>query len=151
MSQDIAKDDFDISYNTVVGIRSKADLVELWEGLRRELNTTIRRAYFILLIIYWQLYGTFTVVYISRSLWSDWRMRKQWIPGLLRVREGLGTRQRRKMRNQRKRIYPNGVPYMGRDECWRYQPSLDEAPSNSMFLRACGAATKRRTTADIVS
>ena len=32
-----------------------------------------------------------------------------------------------------------------------YQPSLDEAPSNSMFLRAGGAATKRRTTADIVS
>ena len=32
-----------------------------------------------------------------------------------------------------------------------YQPSLDEAPSNSMFLRAGGAAVKRRTTADIVS
>ena len=31
-----------------------------------------------------------------------------------------------------------------------YQPSLDEAPSNSMFLRAGGAAVKR-TTADIVS
>jgi hypothetical protein len=31
-----------------------------------------------------------------------------------------------------------------------YQPSLDEAPSNSIFLRAGGAAVKR-TTVDIVS
>ena len=32
-----------------------------------------------------------------------------------------------------------------------YEPGLDEAPSNSVFLRAGGAAAKRRTTADIVS
>ena len=32
-----------------------------------------------------------------------------------------------------------------------YQPSLDEAPANSMFLRAGGTSTRRKTTADIVS
>ena len=32
-----------------------------------------------------------------------------------------------------------------------YQPSLDKAPANSMFLRADGISTKRKTTADIVS
>ena len=30
-----------------------------------------------------------------------------------------------------------------------YHPSLDEAPANSMFLRAGGATLKRRSTADI--
>ena len=34
---------------------------------------------------------------------------------------------------------------------WGAISQVDEAPSNSMFLRAGGAAVKRRTTADIVS
>ena len=37
LSQDITEHEFDIDYlqsNTVVSIRSKADLDELWEGLR---------------------------------------------------------------------------------------------------------------------
>ena len=44
LSQDITEDDFDIGYlqgNTVVSIRSKADLDEIWEGLRRGSNTTL--------------------------------------------------------------------------------------------------------------
>ena len=44
LSQDITKEDFNIGYlqgNTVVSIRSKADLDELWEGLRRRANTTL--------------------------------------------------------------------------------------------------------------
>ena len=44
LSQDITEDDFDIGYlqgNTVVSIRSKADLDEIWEGLRRGLNTIL--------------------------------------------------------------------------------------------------------------
>ena len=44
LSQDITEDDFDIGYlqgNTVVSIRSKADLDDIWEGQRRGLNTTL--------------------------------------------------------------------------------------------------------------
>ena len=44
LSQDVTEDDFDIGFlqgNTVVSIRSKADLDELWEGLRRGINTTL--------------------------------------------------------------------------------------------------------------
>lgn len=44
LSQDITEEDFDIGHlqgNIVVSIQNKADLDELWEGLRRGSNTTM--------------------------------------------------------------------------------------------------------------
>ena len=44
LSEDITEDDFDIGYlhgNTVISIRNKADLDDIWECLRKGSNTTL--------------------------------------------------------------------------------------------------------------
>ena len=155
LTQDITEEDFDIGFlqgNTVVSIRSKADLDELWEGLRRGINTT---------------------------LWCDGMNGEAHSSSLGQKRsaqdtdeEGEKIKDKKKKRKKKdgeskeekveetiqalqdkqgKEFTPMQYRIWAEMHVGGYQPSLDEAPSNSMFLRAGGAAIKRRTTADIVS
>ena len=154
LSQDITEEDFDIGYlhgNTVVSIRSKADLNELWEGLRRGLNTTL-----------WCDGMTGEVAQYSslgrkRSAQDDEtheknkdkkkKKKKDDESKEEKVEETIQTLQDK----HGKDFTPMQYRIWAEMHVGGYQPSLDEAPSNSMFLRAGGAAVKRRTTADIVS
>ena len=139
--------------NTVVSIRSKADLdAELWEGLRRGLNTTM-----------WcnGMNGPEaqnSSLGRKRSAQDDEeteknkekkkkKKKKDDESKEEKVEETIQTLQDK----HGKEFTPMQYRIWAEMHVGGYQPSLDEAPSNSMFLRAGGAATKRRTTADIVS
>ena len=155
LSQDITEDDFDIGYlhgNTVVSIQSKADLDELWDGLRRGLNTTL-----------W-CDGMAGEVAQNSSLGRKWsaqddethdknkdkkKKKKDDESKEEKVEAAIETLQDKYGKN----FTPMQYRIWAEMHVGGYQPSLDEAPSNcnSMFLRAGGAAVKRRTTADIVS
>ena len=139
LSQDITEDDFDIGFlqgNTVVSIWSKADLDELWEGLRRGINTT---------------------------LWCDGMNGQEAHSSSLGQKrsaqdtdmEGEKFKDKKKKRNKKngeskeEKIEEtiqalqdkHGKEFTPMQYCiWAvmhvggYQPSLDEAPSNSMFF-----------------
>ena len=157
LSQDVTEDDFDIGYlqgNTVVSIRSKADLDEIWEGLRRGLNTTL-----------WcdgmqNANESQNPSLGHKRLLTDQeetekskhkkKKRKKKDDGQSKeekVEETIQTLQG-KHGNQ---FTPMQYRIWAEMHAGGYQPSLDEAPANSMFLRAGGTSTKRKTTADIVS
>ena len=151
LSQDITEDDFDIGYlqgNTVVSIRSKADL-ELWEGLRKGFNTTM-----------WcdGMNGPAaqnSSLGRKRSTQDDEEAQKN--KEKKKKKKDDESKEEKVEKNIQtlqgkhgKEFTPMQYRIWAEMHVGGYQPSLDEAPSNSMFLRAGGAATKR-TTADIVS
>ena len=154
LSQDITEEDFDIGYlqgNTVVSIRSKADLDELWEGLRRGANTTL-----------WcdGMSGEAsqsTSLGRKRSAQDDEEAEKNKDKKKKKKKDDESKEEKvegtiRTLQDKHgKEFTPMQYRIWAEMHVGGYQPSLDEAPSNSMFLRAGGAATKRRTTADIVS
>ena len=152
LSQDITEDDFDIGYlqgNTVVSIRSKADL-ELWEGLRKGFNTTM-----------WcdGMNGPAaqnSSLGRKRSTQDDEEAQKNKEKKKKKKKDDESKEEKVEKTIQTlqdkhgKEFTPMQYRIWAEMHVGGYQPSLDEAPSNSMFLRAGGAATKR-TTADIVS
>ncbi len=154
LSQDITEENFDIGYlhgNTVVDIRSKADLDELWDGLRRRLNTTL-----------WcdGMTGEAQNLLIGRkrSAQDDEEPEKNKEKKKKKKKKDDESKEERVEEAIQTLQDKHGKEFTAMQyRIWAemhvggYQPSLDEAPSNSMFLRAGGAAVKRRTTADIVS
>ena len=134
LSQDITEEDFDIGFlqgNTVISIRSKADLDELWEVLRRGANTT---------------------------LWCDgMNGEASQSTALDRKRSGQDDKEAEKNKDKKKKndeskeeeveetiqtlqdkhgkeFTPMQYRIWAEMHVGGYQPSLDEAPSNSMFL-----------------
>ena len=147
LSGDITQDEFDLGYvqgNTAVSLRSKVDLDEIMEGLTKGQNIT---------------------------LWCDGLLVEQLSSRKMAVSaddeaEGSKEKKRKKKKDDTSRedkveeilqkLKENhGSPMQYR--IWAemhaggFHPSLEEAPTNSMFLRAGGATPQRRSTADIVS
>ena len=145
LKEDITESEFDVGYihgSSVVTIRNQVDFEELWDGLRKGANTML-----------WcngmqsSLVGSKRSTDTSHTEVEKKRRKTKETETANEVDNILTTLKEKHGSNfslMQYRIWAE--MHVG-----GYHPSIDEAPTTTMFVRAGGTTPKRRTTADAVS